>query len=166
MRAHRAFLKDHEQATESGHLMPVLATFVLRSPADWRSLVELVRQHAGPMASRGTPLRVMVAEKRSSRRLELNSFMWAGVLDQIARQVCVQGTWFSAETFHEHLKREYLPERCARGVEKWVYHADDTRSLRMSTSDLDDDEFADYLLAIQGHAASEWGVAFTERDEA
>ena len=146
--------------------MPVLATFTLRSLSDWRSLVELVRQHAGPLASRGTPLRVMVAEKRASRRIELNAFMWAGVLDQIAQQLCIDGQWFSAEAIHEHLKREHLPERCAKGVDKWLYHVDDTRSLRMSTSDLDDDEFADYLLAIQGHAASEWGVVFNDRDDA
>ena len=146
--------------------MPILAAFTLRGPADWRGLVDLVRQLAGPMASRGTPLRVMVAEKRASRRLELNAFMWAGVLDQIAQQLCIGGQWFSAEAIHEHLKREHLPQRCASGVEKWAHHADGTRSLRMSTSDLDDDEFSDYLLAIQGHAASEWGVVFNERDEA
>lgn len=146
--------------------MPVLAAITLRTAADWRRLVDLVRPLAGPLASRGTPLQVMVAEKRASRRIELNAFMWAGVLDQIAQQLCIDGQWFSAEAIHEHLKRECLPDRCARGIEKWQYHADDTRSLRMSTSDLDDDEFADYLLAIQGHAASEWGVVFTDRDDA
>jgi hypothetical protein len=146
--------------------MPILAAITLRTAADWRRLVDLVRPLAGPLASRGTPLRVLVAEKRASRRVELNAFMWAGVLDQIARQLCIGGRWFSAEAIHEQLKRECLPDRCASGVEKWQYHADDTRSLRMSTTDLDDDEFSDYLLAIQGHAASEWGVVFTERDEA
>lgn len=146
--------------------MPVLAAITLRTAADWRRLVDLVRPLAGPLASQGRPLRVMVAEKRASRRLELNAFMWAGVLDQIAQQLCIDGQWFSAEAIHEHLKKLCLPDRCAKGVEKWQYHADDTRSLRMSTSDLDDDEFADYLLAIQGHAASEWGVVFTDRDDA
>lgn len=146
--------------------MAILAAITLRSPADWRKLVDLVRPLAGPLAQRGTPLRVLVAEKRASRRIELNAFMWAGVLEQIARQVCVRGQWFAAETFHEYLKRKHLPDRCASGVEKWAYHADGTRSLRMSTSDLDDEEFSDYLLAIQAHAATEWGVTFTERDEA
>jgi hypothetical protein len=146
--------------------MPILAAITLRTAADWRRLVDLVRPLAGPLASRGTPLRVLVAEKRASRRVELSAFMWAGVLDQIARQLCIGGQWFSAEAIHEQLKRECLPDRCASGVEKWQYHADDTRSLRMSTTDLDDDEFSDYLLAIQGRAASEWGVVFAERDEA
>lgn len=145
--------------------MPLLAAITLRSADDWRRLVDLVRPLAGPLASRGTPLQVMVAEKRASRRIELNAFMWAGVLDQIAQQACPGGRWFAAETWHELLKRECLPDRCARGIEKWQYRADDTRSLRMSTTDLDDDEFADYLLAIQGHAASEWGVVFTDRDK-
>lgn len=142
-----------------------MASFTLRTIDDWHRLVEVVRQHAGPLASRGTPLRVTVAEKRAGRRLEQNAFMWAGVLDQIAQQLCIGGRWFSAETIHEHLKKLHLPERCAKGVEKWAYHADGTRSLQMGTSDLDDAEFDLYLLAIQGHAASEWGVAFTNQQD-
>lgn len=146
--------------------MPVLASITLRSPADWQLLVGLVRPLAGPLADRGTPLRVVVAEKMAARSMEAHRFMWADVLEQIARQACIRGQWFSAETYHEWLKREYLPEVCASGVEKWAYHADGSRSLAMSTTDLDRDEFAVYLLAIQGHAASEWGVVFNERDEA
>ena len=146
--------------------MPILAAITLRNPDDWRRLVDLVRPLAGPLASRGTPLRVVVAEKRASRRIELNAFMWAGVLEQIAQQACPGGRWFCAETWHELLKRECLPEHCAKGIEKWAHHADGTRSLQMSTADLDDAEFSDYLLAIQGHAASEWGVVFNDREEA
>lgn len=145
--------------------MPILAAITLRGPADWRRLVELVRPLAGPLALRGTPLRVTVAEKRIDRRLERNAFMWAGVLEQIAGQVYPGGQRHSAEAWHELLKRECLPDTCAAGVDKWAHHADGTRSLRMSTGDLDDHEFEEYLLAIQGHAASEWGVVFTDRDE-
>lgn len=146
--------------------MPVLAAITLRSPDDWQRLVALVRPMAGPLASRGTPLRVIVAEKLASRSQEQNRFMWADVLATIARQACIRGQWFSAETWHEYLKAEFLPEICSRGVEKWAYHDDGTRYLQMSTTDLDRDEFDSYLLAIQGHAASERGVIFTNRDEA
>lgn len=145
--------------------MPILAAFTLRTPADWRSLVDLVREHAGPMASQGRPLRVTVAEKRAGRRMQQNEFMWAGILTEIARQVCIGGQWFSAEAFHDFLKKECLPLTCAKNVPKWQYHADGTRSLHMSTSDLDDSEFNEYLLAIQAHAAAEWAVVFTDRDE-
>ena len=142
-----------------------MAAITLRTPDDWRRAVAIVREHAGPMAARGTPLRLVVAQKHATRRSELNAFMWAAVLDQIAAQLCIGGQWFNAETIHEHLKRQHLPEVCAKGIEKWAHHADGTRSLQMSTGDLDDAEFTDYLLAIQGHAASEWGVIFADRDE-
>ena len=146
--------------------MPLLAAITLRTADDWHGLVSIVREHAGPMAALGTPLRVMLAKKVARRRDVLNRLMWAGVLDQIAQQVCIGGQWFSAEAFHEYLKAQCLPETCAKGVDKWAYHADDSRSLRMSTGDLDDEEMADYLLAIQAHAAIEWGVVFTDREEA
>jgi len=141
-----------------------MAAITLRNPDDWRRLVELVRPLAGPMADRGTPLRVIVAEKMASRSMEAHRFMWADVLEQIAQQACIAGQWFSAESFHEWLKREYLPEVCSKGVPKWHYHGDGTRSLAMSTTDLDTEEFSDYTLRIQAHAASEWGVVFYDRD--
>jgi len=143
-----------------------MAAITLRTPADWRGVVDLVRQWAGPMAERGTPLRVLVARKQASRRMALNVFMWAGILDQIAEQTFVGQYRFSAGAFHEFLKQEYLPDTCSKGVEKWSYHGDGTRSLRMSTSDLDDAEFDLYLLSIQAHAAIEWGVVFQDQDEA
>lgn len=145
--------------------MPLLATITLRSPDDWSRVVDLVRQHAGALAAMGTPLRVMVARKLASRSMDQHRFMWADVLTAISRQACIRGRWFSAESWHEYLKAEFLPEVCSRGIEKWAYHADGTRSLQMSTTDLDRDEFDSYLLAIQSHAASEWGVVFTNRDE-
>lgn len=57
-----------------------MAAITLRTPDDWRRAVAIVREHAGPMAASGTPLRLVVAQKHATRRLELNAFMWAGVL--------------------------------------------------------------------------------------
>ena len=140
--------------------MPILATFTLRDPADWRGVVELVRQHAGPMASQGTPLRVMVAKKLAIRALVLNAFMWADVLEAISRQARVAGRWHSAESWHQEMKMRHLPEVNANGMEKWRYYADGSRDLVMGTGDLDGEEFSEYLLAVQGDAAAEYGVVF------
>ena len=140
--------------------MGVLADVTLRGPADWHRLVEIVREHAGPMAERGTPMRLVIAEKLAARSLEAHRFMWGGVLDQIASQVCLNGRWFAAESYHQFLKELHLPDICARGIPKWQFHADGSRSLLMSTTDLDRQEFDTYLLAIQAHAAAEWGVIF------
>lgn len=142
-----------------------MATITLRGPDDWQRVVAIVRQHAGALAAMGTPLRVMLARKLANRTMAQHRFMWADVLTAIERQACIGGRWFSAEAFHEYLKVKFLPETCSRGIEKWAYHADGTRSLQMSTTDLDHEEMDTYLLAIQGHAASEWGVVFTNHRE-
>lgn len=39
------------------------------------------------------------------------------------------------------------------------------RQRRRSTEELSDDEFAEFLLKVQAHAVTEWGVTFTEQDE-
>lgn len=146
--------------------MPIMATFTLRTPADWRSLVELVRQHAGPLASRGTPLRVVVAEKRANRTLDQNAFMWADVLEAISRQARVGGRWHSAESWHLEMKMRHLPDVNAKGMAKWRHHADGSRELVMGTGDLDHDEFNTYLLAVQADAAVEYAVVFGDREDA
>ena len=145
--------------------MPILATFTLRDPADWRGVVELVRQHAGAMASMGTPLRVMVSKKVASRSLALNAFYWADVLEAISRQARVAGRWHSAESWHQEMKMRHLPEVNANGMEKWRYYADGSRDLVMGTGDLDGEEFSEYLLAVQGDAAAEYGVVFGNREQ-
>lgn len=38
------------------------------------------------------------------------------------------------------------------------------RQRRRSTEELPDDEFAEFLLKVQAHAVTEWGVVFTEQD--
>lgn len=146
--------------------MPLLADVTLREPDDWRRLVDVVREHAGPMASRGTPLRVLVSQKKAPRSLARNAFMWADVLEQISRQARVGGRWHSPEDWHEEMKRRHLPETNARGMSKWAYHDDGTRDLAMGTGDLDDDEFDAYLIAVQADAAIEYGVTFNEREGA
>jgi hypothetical protein len=39
------------------------------------------------------------------------------------------------------------------------------RQRRRSTEELLDDEFAEFLLKVQAHAVTEWGVVFIEQDE-
>lgn len=144
--------------------MAIVHSITLRDVSDWRNLVDLVRQHAGPMAAKGTPLRVLVAIKRSARSKGRNAWMWADVLEQIEEQAVVNGRRWSAEAWHDEMKRRHLPDVCAKGVEKWRFHADGSRELVMSTSDLDDDEFDAYLMAVQADAATRYGVVFMDRE--
>ena len=62
---------------------------------------------------------------------------------------------------HEHCKREFLPESCAKGVEKWGYLPSGERILTMSTTDLNTAEFADYMHQVFAFGG-ELGVVFGE----
>lgn len=136
--------------------------FVLREPRHAAEMVAFVKQHAGQAANDGRPLRVTVAplvEKRSDRA---NAFMWAAVLEPIARYACVAGRYFSPEVWHEHYKREFLPEKTSSGKEKWRWLPNGERDLVIGTSDLDRHEFAVYLEQVQADAATNHGVVFDD----
>ena len=140
--------------------MSVLRTFILRRPEIAASLVDFLKKHAGPAATDGKPLQVVIARHSPKRKDAHNAFMWAAVLQPIAEQACVAGRYFSAEVWHEQMKRDFLPELCAKGVEKWRWLPDGSRELAMSTTDLNSEEMSLYLEKVQAHAATELGVEF------
>lgn len=80
------------------------------------------------------PLEVRVSERKMSRRDEQNALMWAGPLKDISQQVYLNGRTYSPEVWHEHFKREFLPEEfdeelCKDGYEKWTFLPSGTVSL-------------------------------------
>ena len=91
--------------------------------------------------------------------------MWAGPMVDIAEQGYVDGRTFTAEVWHEHFKREYLPEEydptlCKEGYRKWDYTPKGERVLVGSTTDLTVRGFALYLQQIEAYARIELGVQF------
>lgn len=140
--------------------MPVLRTFIIRTPEIAAGLMAFIKQHARAAVERNRPLQITVAEYRQTRSNQANSYMWAAVLTPIAEQVCVNGRWFSADTWSQYMKAQFLPEVNAAGMEKWTYMPDGSRELAMGTSDLNSEEFAVYLNQVQAHAATEYGVVF------
>lgn len=136
-------------------------TFVLHTGEHLQSLAAFLKANAGPMAKQGQPLEVRVSVHKAKRSSEQNSLMWV-LLTQIADQAWVAGRQFDAEVWHEHNKRELLPEETARGVKKWDYLPNGDRVLAMSTTDLDVSEFSTYLEKLQAKAAVELGVIFND----
>jgi hypothetical protein len=128
-----------------------------------KALIAFLRDNAGKAAKLGNPLQVTVAEYRATRSSEQNAFYWKAVLDPAARQSRVNGQQFSAETWHEFLKAEFLPDTCAKGVDKWAATPNGGRRLVMSTTDLNVAEFTAYIDAAQAYLASEHGVQFDNR---
>lgn len=88
------------------------------------------------------------------RTLKQNSRYWSrGVLAQIAEKAIVGGKKFSAETWHEQFKRQFI------GIEEMP----DGSVRGKSSADLDVEEFAKFAQEVEAYAATELGVIFEDR---
>jgi hypothetical protein len=128
--------------------------FVLRSPAAWQALAQLVAANAKAFIDRGRPLRVIVTEDEKKRTSEANRFYWGAVLTTIAEQAWVDGRQYSKDVWHEHFARLYLPHT------EIVTPYGEIVSRRKSTTELTVSEFSEYLQRVQSDAASSLGVIF------
>lgn len=113
------------------------------------------------------PLEVLIREPVKARGMDQNALMWVGPLADIAAQAWVQGRQFSAECWHEHYKREYLPEEfdpelTKEGYRKWDYTPTGERVLIGSTTQLTKRGFSQYLEQIEADGAG-MGVQFGAR---
>lgn len=102
--------------------------------------------------------------KRSN---EANALMWLR-LGEIAAQAWVMGAQYSAETWHEHYKRQYLPEDGDQDIDrrvkgryrKWAYLPNGDRVLVGSTTNLTKWGFSEYMTQIEADGAG-MGVLFS-----
>lgn len=113
------------------------------------------------------PLEVLIREPVKARGMDQNALMWVGPLADIAAQAWVQGRQFSAEVWHEHFKREHLPEEfdaelTKEGYRKWDYTPAGERVLIGSTTHLTKRGFSQYLEQIEADGAG-MGVQFGAR---
>lgn len=110
-----------------------------------------------------SPLEFLLREEVKARKPDQNSLMWAGPLRDIEQQGYIDGRTFKADIWHEHFKREYLPEefdpeQCKEGYRKWDYTPKGERVLIGSTTDLTVRGFARYLKQVEAYAQGELGV--------
>lgn len=75
-----------------------------------------------------------------------------GVLAQIAEQATVNGRLFSAETWHEQMKRQFI------GVEELP----NGEVIGKSSTKLTTAEFCDFCTQVEAFAAQELGVRFVD----
>ena len=105
------------------------------------------------------PLEALLREEEKPRRQDHNAAMWAGPLRDIEQQAWLDGRTFKADVWHEHFKREFLPEEydselCLEGYRKWDYLPTGERVLVGSTTQLKKKGFALYLLQVEAFGAS------------
>lgn len=117
------------------------------------------------------PLEVVIREEKKARKLDQNALYWAGPLRDIAEQAWVQGRQYSAEVFHEHFKREFLPDpdradcdlsHVKDGFRKWCTTPGGLSVLLGSTTGLTVRGMAAYLEQVYAYGAS-LGVQFSEK---
>lgn len=132
--------------------------FILLTDIDVQRFMAFMGANRRPMAEQKRYLQVVVSEYKATRSNDQNSFMWKAILEPTEQQAWSGGTRWKAEAWHELLKELYLPELCAKGVEKWWTLPNGERRLMMSTGDLNVAEMTLYLDQISAHVTTELGV--------
>ena len=115
------------------------------------------------------PIEVVIREENKIRKADANALMWAGPLRDIAEQAWCDGRQYSAEVWHEHCKREYLPNELhpdfdrshvKDGYQKWGITPFGDRVLLGSTTQLTVRGMSEYLDMVHALGAS-LGVQFS-----
>ena len=111
-------------------------------------------------------IEIVIRKASKIRTPDQNAAMWAGPLRDIAEQAWVQGKQFKADVWHEHFKREFLPEGDEEdfdklvklGYRKWDYTPKGDRVLVGSTTQLTTRGMGQYMLKLEAYAQTELGV--------
>ena len=90
---------------------------------------------------------------RKKRSAAQNRRYWGrGVLAQIAEQATVNGQRYSAESWHEQFKRQFIG----------VIELPNGQVVGMSSADLDTAEFCVFCDQVEAYAATDLGVRFVD----
>lgn len=93
---------------------------------------------------------VLTVTKRKRTKPQNRRYWGKGVLAQIAAQAVVNGRLFTAETWHEQFKRQFIG----------VIELPNGQVIGKSSADLKTDEFSEFCSQVEAYAASELGVVF------
>jgi hypothetical protein len=143
-----------------------MRSFILRDSKVEDALHAFIRMNAKSMYESKHPMEVVCREFKPKASDPQRALIWI-INEQIAQQAWIGGRQFDAETWHEHCKREMLPDECASGVKKWRVTPTGDRELNMSTEHLDREEKTAYIDALLAYAASLGVIVqIEERDHA
>jgi len=111
---------------------------------------------------------IIIGPETKVRTKQQNAYNWAGMLGDYARQGIINGRKFDEDTWHEYLKKKFLPDHFIEGItlkgyRKWVELPDGTLQMKGSTTKLSVRGFSEYLNECFAFGAQELGIMFTER---
>lgn len=99
---------------------------------------------------------VLTVTKRKRTKPQNRRYWGRGVLAQIAEQAVVKGRLYSAESWHEQFKRQFI------GFEELP----NGQIVGKSSADLTTEEFSNFCAQVEAFAASELGVTFYDLEAA
>lgn len=116
------------------------------------------------------PIRVALEILQKRRTIDQNALYWSGPLKDIANQAVVESRLFSAESWHQYFKQEFLPEEQHADIAKLVINLETYRKWDVlpngemnciaSTTDLTPKGFNQFLEQVYAHGA-DLGVMFS-----
>lgn len=126
-------------------------TITLRGESNAQQLWSFLRANWRAMADAGKPLAVSITEAKSKRTLSQNSRHWA-VMQEIADAAWIDGRQFSKEAWHEHMCDLFAPKK------EVTLPTGEVRLVRISSSDMNVEEFSAFMQRIDVFAAQELGL--------
>ena len=93
---------------------------------------------------------VLTVTRRKRTKPQNRRYWGNGVLAQVAAQAVVGGRLFSAKTWHEQFKRQFIG----------VIELPNGDVIGKSSTDLTTAEFSEFCTRVEAYAASELGVTF------
>ncbi|WP_062739005.1 recombination protein NinB [Ralstonia mannitolilytica] len=134
--------------------MAAAQSIVLRTERDAQRLWGVLKGWLS-MADLGKPIAVEVSEYHAKRSLDQNKRLHA-MLNEISQNAYLNGRRYEMEAWKEFYRSRYI------GTEE-IELPDGRRIERgISTTTLNKQEFADFLTAIESHAAAEFGLEFRD----
>lgn len=99
---------------------------------------------------------VLTVSRRKRTKPQNRRYWGGGVLAQIASQATVNGRLYSAETWHEMFKRQFIG----------VIELPSGEVIGKSSTELTTAEFSDFCTQVEAYAAAELGVVFYDLERA
>lgn len=143
------------------------------TPEAWRTAATMIYRAGEQMIAAGKPVKVSLQEWEEDITARQRGFLHAAVLPQIAEQVRVNGTRYTAKVWKQFFKDLFIPDR-------WVMHRPpfvrdrktgllkpSTRSVpikaKKSTEDFGIKAYSEFIDRVIAHAVTEFGVSFVFR---
>lgn len=129
------------------------ARLLLRTPLQIeRAMAALMAAPLDP----AKPLEFLIREEVKERKLTQQGYYWIR-MGEIAGQAWVEGRQFSADLWHEYMKRNVMPDEVATKDgelrSKWTELPDGTVAV-ISTTELERACFADFTTAVEAFGAN------------